>query len=140
MSRKFMVPAVGGTVVTLSLFWTPATAALADDAALASCEKVNSTTEFTECVAAIETKLNESYKAYLRRFDVKLPYPEIEHMPEKRKAVIEAERAWVRYRAAECAIYDIAEGNITNNLKMDCMARTAAERIRELEMLGKVVP
>jgi uncharacterized protein YecT (DUF1311 family) len=132
---------MGAAAVVLFLLGAPTKSTSADIAAPSGCEKTDvKSGEFADCVAAVETKLNESYKAYLRRFDVKLPVPEVEHLPEKKTAVIDAERAWVRYRDAECEIYDIAQGNLSSYLKMDCMARIAAERIRELEALATIVP
>lgn len=89
------------------------------------------------CIARLEfatadRQLNEVYKNLL----AVMPPDEPDHYPKK--TLVEAQRAWIKYRDASCAL----EAELTEGVRMwksvnyvDCKARLTAKRTEELKAL-----
>jgi uncharacterized protein YecT (DUF1311 family) len=60
--------------------------------------------------------------------------------PEDRKALVEAQKAWLKFRDLNCKFIskeDSDGGVIANKMKLDCITQTTRERIKELKDLMK---
>ena len=85
------------------------------------------TQSMVECIDA-ETKrqdarLNKAYKALLADLN-----------PERKKQLLEAQRAWLKFRDTNCAFYfDPEGGTIARVQAVDCMMTMTASRAKELE-------
>lgn len=120
-----------------------ATAALALSAALAGpahaldCAQANTTLELNECAArgqkAVEHTLNQTYQQALR--SLQQPDTETEKFSATRQKLIEAQRAWVKFREADCeAVYlQYLSGSIRNLMFIGCMQKHAERRIDDLK-------
>lgn len=81
---------------------------------------------------AADRHLNRVYRRLLRQ----LPADEPDHHP--RRALVEAQRAWIRFRDAECALAGETEGGIRmwkSAQDIACQARMTRERVERLERL-----
>ncbi|MGO4476938.1 lysozyme inhibitor LprI family protein [Massilia sp. 2TAF26] len=93
-----------------------------------------STREINECAAieqkAVEAKLNQAYQRTLKALD-----DEGNESIETKKKLIVAQRAWVKFREADCdAVYQRnAGGTIRTVMYIGCMQTHAKERIKALE-------
>ena len=125
--------------ITLSLAWALAAATTMPLAVHA--QEINLTKQFSvcmdkadgvtqhmvECIDA-ETKrqdarLNKAYKALLADLN-----------PERKKQLLEAQRAWLKFRDTNCAFYfDPEGGTIARVQAVDCMMTMTASRAKELE-------
>lgn len=125
--------------ITLSLAWALAAAATMPLAVHA--QEINLTKQFSvcmdkadgvtqhmvECIDA-ETKrqdarLNKAYKALVADLN-----------PERKKQLLEAQRAWLKFRDTNCAFYfDPEGGTIARVQAVDCMMTMTASRAKELE-------
>lgn len=73
-----------------------------------------------------DDQLNQAYKAL--RTDLS---------PERRKQLLEAQRAWIRFRDTNCAFYDDPDGGtLARVMANDCVMRMTAQRARELKELA----
>ena len=85
------------------------------------------TVNMLDCMGA-ETKhqdarLNQAYKDVMARLS-----------PERKKQLQEAQRAWIKYRDANCRFYaDPDGGSIATVNSNDCFMSATASRARELE-------
>ena len=85
------------------------------------------TQNMVECIDA-ETKrqdarLNKAYKALVADLN-----------PERKKQLLEAQRAWLKFRDTNCAFYfDPEGGTIARVQAVDCMMTMTASRAKELE-------
>lgn len=84
-----------------------------------------------ECISAEtkvhDVKLNANYKA----LSAKLP-------PERRAALLEAQRAWLKYRDANCRFYADPEGGTMAGVEAsDCFLRMTADRAKEIAELTR---
>ena len=125
--------------ITLSLAWALAAATTMPLAVHA--QEINLTKQFSvcmdkadgvtqnmvECIDA-ETKrqdarLNKAYKALVADLN-----------PERKKQLLEAQRAWLKFRDTNCAFYfDPEGGTIARVQAVDCMMTMTASRAKELE-------
>ena len=125
--------------ITLSLAWALAAAATMPLAVHA--QEINLTKQFSvcmdkadgvtqhmvECIDA-ETKrqdarLNKAYKALVADLN-----------PERKKQLLEAQRAWLKFRDTNCAFYfDPEGGTIARVQAVDCLMTMTASRAKELE-------
>jgi uncharacterized protein YecT (DUF1311 family) len=56
-------------------------------------------------------------------------------VPAQRESLRMAERAWIKYRDANCAFYERGEGSIARNDATECLRSMTESRARELEKL-----
>lgn len=85
------------------------------------------TSDMIECITAEfqrqDVRLNKAYKAAMSD----LP-------PPRKKQLQEAQRAWIKFRDANCGFYaDPDGGSLARVNGNDCMMSATAERARELE-------
>ena len=84
--------------------------------------------DMIDCVLA-ETKqqdarLNENYKRLMSKLS-----------EERKKALLEAQRAWIRFRDANCTFWDDpAGGQSAAVTAKECILTTTADRASELEL------
>ena len=84
-----------------------------------------------ECISAEtrrqDVRLNKAYKALMAE------------VTSPRKAQLQdAQRAWIKYRDANCAFYDDPDGGTLARVNANgCMMNATADRARELERLGQ---
>ncbi|MFS2007811.1 lysozyme inhibitor LprI family protein [Duganella sp. CT11-25] len=96
------------------------------------CKNAVSTPDINECAAVeqkkAEDKLNKTYQDVLKSLDEGKD-------PETKKALIEAQRAWVKFREADCkAVYQKSiGGTIRTVMYIGCMQNRAETRIQELK-------
>jgi uncharacterized protein YecT (DUF1311 family) len=109
-------------------------AAVGASAAALDCEKAMSTPDVNECAAielkAVEEKLNQVYQRTLKALD-----EDGKESVEARQKLIVAQRAWVKFREADCdAVYQRRiGGTIRTIMYIGCMQGHAKERIKALE-------
>jgi uncharacterized protein YecT (DUF1311 family) len=88
------------------------------------------TVEMITCISA-ETKrqdvrLNESYNKLGAKFSA-----------NRKKALLEAQRAWIKFRDANCRFYYDPEGGSSARAAADeCVLNATADRVRELKLLA----
>ena len=85
------------------------------------------TMDMIECITAEnqrqDARLNKAYKTLMAELS-----------PERRKQLLEAQRAWIKYRDANCSFYNDPDGGTLARVNAnDCMLTTTAARARELE-------
>ena len=123
---------------TLSLAWALAAvtlplAAQAQEAKLTRqfsvcMDKAEGVTQnMVECIDAEiklqDARLNKAYKALVADLN-----------PERKKQLLEAQRAWLKFRDTNCAFYyDPEGGTIARVQAVDCMMTMTASRAKELE-------
>jgi uncharacterized protein YecT (DUF1311 family) len=83
-----------------------------------------------DCIAAEterqDARLNRAY----RELSSALP-------AERKKALVEAQRAWLRFRDLNCGFYDDPDGGTEARVSAnDCVMTMTANRALELEQLG----
>ncbi len=82
--------------------------------------------------AVADKRLNDTYQKLLKA----MPEDESDHYP--RKVVVEAQRAWIRYRDASCAVHGELNGGARmwkSAQNMTCKADATEKRTTELEQL-----
>ncbi len=105
------------------------------------CKKAVSTLEINECASIaeqkVEAKLNHVYQRVLKSLDQ--PDTETELYSEMKKKLINAQRAWVKFREADCdAVFQFhASGTIRTVMHIGCMQTHAERRIQDLEEYEK---
>lgn len=88
------------------------------------------TTEMLDCISAEfsrqDARLNENYKRLMSK------------LSSKRKAgLLEAQRAWIKFRDANCGFYYDPEGSSAAHLASNsCMLNATADRATELKSLA----
>ena len=84
--------------------------------------------DMIDCILA-ETKqqdarLNENYKRLMSKLS-----------EERKKAILEAQRAWIRFRDANCTFWDDPAGDQSAAVTAkECILTTTADRASELEL------
>ena len=90
-----------------------------------NCEDTNNVTEANACLREADQRLNQIYRQLISNLT-----------GEDRRELITAERAWIKYRDANCAFrirnfpLDTSMGRQFQSV---CFARMTRERTRELE-------
>ena len=124
--------------ITLSLAWALAAATMP---LAAHAQEINLTKQFSvcmdkadgvtqnmvECIDAEiklqDARLNKAYKALVADLN-----------PERKKQLLEAQRAWLKFRDTNCAFYfDPEGGTIARVQAVDCMMTMTANRATEHE-------
>jgi uncharacterized protein YecT (DUF1311 family) len=87
------------------------------------------TAEMTNCILAEtarqDAKLNERYKKLISKLS-----------KQRQTALIEAQRAWIRFRDANCGFYDDPEGGSAARLiANECFLKAIVDRAEELKLL-----
>ena len=87
------------------------------------------TSEILDCISAEherqDTRLNENYKRLMSKLS-----------PKRKEQLLEAQRAWVKFRDANCRFYYDPEGGSAAHLAgTDCMLQATADRATELKDL-----
>ena len=87
------------------------------------------TSEMLGCISAEydrqDARLNENYKRLMSKLS-----------PKRREGLLEAQRAWLKFRDANCSFYYDPEGGSAAHLAgTDCTLNATAERATELEDL-----
>lgn len=101
------------------------------------CQKAETTPELNECAArqqkAVELKLNQTYQQALK--SLQQPDTEMDKFSATRQKLIEAQRAWVKFREADCeAVYlQHVSGSIRNLMFTGCLQKHAERRIEDLK-------
>ena len=96
----------------------------------ACLEKANGiTAEAINCMLAEtrrqDARLNENYKKLLSK-----------SAAERKNALIEAQRAWIRFRDANCGFYADPEGGSAARMAAnECLLNATADRAKELQLL-----
>ena len=72
-----------------------------------------------------DARLNENYKRLLSKLG-----------PERKNALIEAQRAWIRFRDANCSFYADPEGGSAARMAAnECFLNATVDRAKELQLL-----
>lgn len=125
--------------ITLSLAWALAAAATMPLAVHA--QEINLTKQFSVCMDKAEgvtQNMVECIDAEIKRQDARLnkAYKAVmaDLNPERKKQLLEAQRAWLKFRDTNCAFYfDPEGGTIARVQAVDCMMTMTASRAKELE-------
>jgi uncharacterized protein YecT (DUF1311 family) len=102
----------------------------ATNAQALDCDNAVSTPDLNECAAreqkTVEANLNTVYQRVLKATSA----------PAVRTQLVAAQRAWIKYRGADCkAVHQkYADGTIRTVMYLGCMQNRAETRIKELEM------
>jgi uncharacterized protein YecT (DUF1311 family) len=101
-------------------------------AAAPDCTNPSSTPEMNECgaleVKAADARLNATYQRVLKAFSDK-------EDAQVKSMLVNAQRAWIRFREADCnAVYEKwSGGTIRGVMFTGCMRARAEQRIKELD-------
>ena len=96
----------------------------------ACLEKANGiTAEMINCMLAEtrrqDARLNENYKKLLSKLAT-----------ERKNALIEAQRAWIRFRDSNCGLYADPEGGSAARMAAnECILNATVDRAKELQLL-----
>jgi uncharacterized protein YecT (DUF1311 family) len=102
---------------------------LALPAAAKDCANAVTQADMNACAAGglreVDAALNDFYGQIVSRLKVN---------PPARQALLESQRAWIRFRDAECAFATInsADGGIAPMLVAQCRQRLTAQRVSQL--------
>jgi uncharacterized protein YecT (DUF1311 family) len=132
---KFKSDATKALVIGVaSFFGTPLAAGAADremtQEYLTCLEKSNGVTvEMINCILAEtrrqDARLNENYKRLLSKLAT-----------ERKNSLVEAQRAWIRFRDANCGFYADPEGGSAARVAAnECFLNSTADRAKELQLL-----
>jgi uncharacterized protein YecT (DUF1311 family) len=123
--------------ITLSLAW-----ALATTMPLAAhAQEINLTKQFGVCMDkadGVTQNMVECIDAEIKRQDARLnkAYKALvaDLNPERKKQLLAAQRAWLKFRDTNCAFYFDPEGGTIARVKaVDCLMTMTASRATELE-------
>jgi uncharacterized protein YecT (DUF1311 family) len=89
------------------------------------------TVEMINCILAEtirqDARLNENYRRLISRLS-----------EERKKALLEAQRAWIKFRDANCGFYNDPEGgSIARVTANECVLNATSDRATELQLLTK---
>jgi uncharacterized protein YecT (DUF1311 family) len=101
------------------------------------CAKAVTTPDINACASAeqkkVEARLNDTYQRILRNLEPSAT--ETASSSRIKATLVEAQRAWVKFREADChALYTLYEdGTIRTVMYIGCMQTRAERRIKDLE-------
>jgi uncharacterized protein YecT (DUF1311 family) len=128
-ARRPVSAAIVGVVLAIALgTGTPASAL--------DCKNASATIELNECAQAdqkaMEAKLNATYVQTMKALG------DADHAALKQKVIV-AQRAWIKFREADCAAEETrwAGGTVAAQMFMGCMQKRAQERIKDLENVAR---
>jgi uncharacterized protein YecT (DUF1311 family) len=102
-----------------------------------NCKAAVTTPDINHCAKQelniVEAKLNKVYRKFVK--ELSEPDTEFEKFSEMKSKLIEAQRAWVKFRELDCdAVYTYhIGGSIRDLMYLGCMNQHAEQRIKELE-------
>lgn len=105
------------------------------------CSKASNTMEINECASIeqqkVEVKLNQVYQRVMKGMEK--DYASDGNFAGMKKAFVNAQRAWIKFREADCdAVYQKhIGGTIRNVMHISCMQAHAKKRIVDLEEFEK---
>ena len=71
-----------------------------------------------------DTRLNDNYKTLSSKLS-----------PKRKNALVDAQRAWIKFRDANCQFYDDPEGGTSARLSAnECVLNATADRAKELRL------
>ncbi|MCH8622805.1 lysozyme inhibitor LprI family protein [Undibacterium sp. TS12] len=118
------------------------TLACASQFALAlDCSKASNTIEINECASIeqkkVEAKLNAVYQRVMKMLDKEIAAGDLDKA--SKTTLIEAQRAWLKFREADCnAVYQYhISGTIRGVMYIGCMQTHTERRIKDLEEYEK---
>jgi uncharacterized protein YecT (DUF1311 family) len=87
------------------------------------------TVEMMDCIVAETSRqdiqLNENYKRLISKIS-----------PKRKEALLDAQRAWIKFRDANCKFYADPEGGTSARLgATECVLNATADRAKELKLL-----
>ena len=97
---------------------------------LTCLDKANGVTfSMIDCIGAEtsrqDNQLSDNYKRLISKIS-----------PERKEALLNAQRAWIRFRDANCNFYGDPEGGTSARLSADeCLLNATADRAKELKLL-----
>jgi uncharacterized protein YecT (DUF1311 family) len=97
---------------------------------LTCLDKANGVTfSMIDCIVAEtsrqDNQLNDNYKRLISKIS-----------PKRKEALLSAQRAWIRFRDANCNFYGDPEGGTSARLSADeCLLNATADRAQELKLL-----
>ena len=88
------------------------------------------TAEMINCILAEtarqDAQLNDNYKKLMAKLS-----------PLRKQALVEAERAWIQFRDANCRFYDDPDGGTIARVSAnECILNATADRAKELQQLS----
>ena len=101
------------------------------------CSVASTTLEVNECASIgqqkMEAKLNTTYQRIMKLLDKQSA--DDPNAKASKTALIEAQRAWIKFREADCnAVYQYyIDGTIRTVMSISCMSKHAERRIKDLE-------
>jgi uncharacterized protein YecT (DUF1311 family) len=118
--------------LTVALFWSTGLFAAKDmtQEYLACVGKAEGVTDNTlDCVSAEfdrqDTRLNDTYKKLVSKLS-----------KDRAKSLVEAQRAWIKFRDANCGFYHDPDGGSAAHIAgNECMLNATVDRANELENL-----
>lgn len=118
-------------IALLLLACLPAAGWAADDPAETACHQKESTVEISDCLQRLtgqwDKRLNAAYQTVMKASE----------NAARKSALLQAERAWLAFRTANCGWYDASEGTIREVYAADCMLDMTRARAVELEDASK---
>jgi uncharacterized protein YecT (DUF1311 family) len=97
---------------------------------LTCLDKANGVTfSMIDCIVAEtsrqDNQLNDNYKRLISKIS-----------PKRKETLLSAQRAWIRFRDANCNFYGDPEGGTSARLSADeCLLNATADRAKELKLL-----
>ncbi|MCY0963799.1 lysozyme inhibitor LprI family protein [Parathalassolituus penaei] len=98
------------------------------------CNNATTTLDMNECAAqeqqVVEARLNEVYRNVMKHLE-----GNEDHYPEVRAKLLEGQRAWIKFREADCEAQYILhqDGTMRNLVHIGCMQSHAEQRIKSLQ-------
>jgi uncharacterized protein YecT (DUF1311 family) len=118
----------------LVLFWNTGLLAANDEDATteySTCVRNSEgvTSKILDCISAElnqqDSRLNEAYKKLMSKLS-----------KDRKKSLVEAQRAWIKFREANCAFYhDPNGGSAAHMAGNECFLNATVDRAKELEKL-----
>jgi uncharacterized protein YecT (DUF1311 family) len=105
------------------------------------CKTAMTTLEVNECASIeqrkVEARLNETYQRVIQSLDQ--PDTDLEKFSQMKSRLMTAQRAWVKFREADCqAVYTYYQaGTIRAIMFTGCMKSHAENRIKDLQAYGQ---
>jgi len=105
------------------------------------CSKAANTIEINECASIeqrkVEAKLNAVYQRVMKYLDKQIADGDLDKA--SKTTLIEAQRAWLKFREADCnAVYQYhIAGTIRGVMSISCLQTHTERRIKDLEEYEK---
>lgn len=101
-----------------------------------NCKEAVATIELDQCAQQeldiAENRLNQAYQQILKKLSQ--PDDEVDEFSKEKRKLIEAQRAWVKFRQLDCdAVYTFySQGSVRNMMFIHCMRQHADRRMKDL--------